>query len=58
MIKIYGSNNDFGSERPYWDVTWGNVLNWDHHSGTAITPKKQCQNNMTVVTTTVPTGYY
>lgn len=58
LIKIYGNDNDWGSERPYWDITWGNLFNLDHHSGTAITPKKQCENNMTLVTATPPTGTY
>jgi hypothetical protein len=57
-IRIYGSYNDFGSQRPYWDVTWGNVLNWDHHSGTAITPKSQAENYMTRILVNPPTGTY
>ena len=57
-IKIYGSDSTAFSEKPHWDVTWGNVINWDHHSGTAITPKKQCQNYMTRVLSYAPTGTY
>ncbi|WP_053366504.1 hypothetical protein [Bacillus sp. FJAT-27245] len=45
-FRIYGSDT-------YWDVTRNSFWGRDHHSGTAITPKKQV-GYMTLVKSTAP----
>ena len=45
--RVYGSDT-------YWDVTKNSFLGRNHHSGTAVTPKSQAEDCLTLVTSSVP----
>ena len=48
-IRIYGNDT-------YWDISKRSLEAVNHHAATKITPKKQAENNMTLVAASMP-GY-